>query len=77
MLAYTFPLLSLFWAFLLFAAVFIMVFFIVWCFIDNFTRTDHSGGAKAGWTIVILFLPVLGALIYVIARGEVVTYRTA
>jgi Phospholipase_D-nuclease N-terminal len=31
-------------------------------------RTDHSGWAKAGWFIVILFIPVLGVFIYLIAR---------
>ena len=38
MLAYTWPLLSLFWTFLMFAGVFLMVFFIIWCFVDNFRR---------------------------------------
>ena len=68
MLAYTWPLLSLFWTFLMFAGVFLMVFFIIWCFVDNFRRSDHHGLAKATWTIVILIIPVLGALIYIVAR---------
>ena len=68
MIAYTYPLLSLFWTMLIFAGVFLMVFFIIWCFIDNFRRHDHRGLAKAGWAILILFLPILGALIYIIAR---------
>jgi hypothetical protein len=40
----------------------------LWCFVDNFRRRDHHGAAKAGWTILILFIPILGALIYIIAR---------
>jgi len=68
MLAYSFPLLSLFWTMLMFAFLFMMVYFIIWCFVDNFRRKDHHGGAKALWTILILFVPVLGALIYVAAR---------
>lgn len=68
MFAYTYPLLSLFWTMLIFAGVVLMIFFIVWCFIDNFRRRDHHGWAKAGWTVLILFLPILGALIYIIAR---------
>jgi len=68
MLAYTWPLLSLFWTFLIFAGIFLMVFFIIWCFVDNFRRRDHHGWAKAGWTILIIMIPVLGALIYIIAR---------
>ena len=68
MLAYTYPLLSIFWSMLIFFGLFLMIFFIIWCFIDNFRRHDHHGLAKAVWTIVILFIPVLGALIYIIAR---------
>jgi hypothetical protein len=68
MFAYTYPLLSLFWTMLIFAGVVLMIFFIVWCFIDNFRRRDHHGWAKAGWTVLILFFPILGALIYIIAR---------
>jgi hypothetical protein len=66
--AYTWPLLSLFWTFLEFAVVFLFVFFIIWCFVDNFRRRDHHGLAKAGWTVLILFIPVIGAIVYVIAR---------
>jgi hypothetical protein len=71
-LAYSFPLLSLFWAFLMFAGLVLFIFFIIWCFIDNFRRTDHHGWAKAGWTILILFFPVIGALIYIVARPATV-----
>jgi Phospholipase_D-nuclease N-terminal len=38
------------------------------CFVDNFCRRDHHGLAKAGWTVLILVVPFIGALIYVIAR---------
>ncbi|HXY45611.1 MAG TPA: PLDc N-terminal domain-containing protein, partial [Acidimicrobiales bacterium] len=68
MLAYTWPLLSLLWTFLMFAGVVLLLFFIIWCFVDNFRRRDHSGWAKAGWTILILLIPFIGALIYIIAR---------
>jgi heme/copper-type cytochrome/quinol oxidase subunit 2 len=36
--------------------------------IDNFRRQDHSGFAKAMWTILIIFLPVIGVVSYLIAR---------
>ncbi len=68
MLAYTYPLLSLFVTMLIFAGIFLMIFFIVWCFVDNFRRRDQGGWAKFGWTVLILFLPIVGALIYIIAR---------
>jgi membrane protease YdiL (CAAX protease family) len=54
----------------------ILAFFFVligiWLFIavfsDIFLRLDLSGWAKAGWTLLILILPVIGILIYLIAR---------
>ena len=72
MLAYTYPLLSLFWTMLMFMGLVLMIWLIVWCFIDNFARKDHHGFAKFGWTVFILFVPVLGALIYIIARPAIV-----
>jgi hypothetical protein len=68
MLAYTWPLLNLFWTFLLFAGVSLLLFFVIFCFIDNFRRRDHDGLAKAGWTVVILLVPFVGSLIYIPAR---------
>ena len=35
---------------------------------DNFRRRDHSGWAKALWTIAIIFVPILGVFFYLIAR---------
>ena len=36
---------------------------------DLFRDHEMSGGAKALWIIVLVFIPFLGALIYLIARG--------
>jgi hypothetical protein len=71
---YTFPLLSIFLSVVLFLVALLVFFVIVWCFVDNFRRQDHHGWAKAGWTILILFIPVLGALIYIVARPAIVEY---
>ena len=68
MLAYDFPLLSMFWVILWWAFVFAIFFGVIWAFIDNFRRHDHSGWAKAGWALFILILPLFGMLIYLIAR---------
>ena len=55
----------------------VMLFFFtmfIWMFIavfaDIFRREDLSGGAKAGWIILIFILPLLGILIYMIARPK-------
>jgi Phospholipase_D-nuclease N-terminal len=72
MLAYSFPLLSLFWAFLWFFMLASVFFAVIYSFIDNFRRHDHSGWAKAGWALAIIILPLLGTLIYIIARPATV-----
>jgi hypothetical protein len=46
----------------------------IWIFIsifmDIFRRDDMSGGMKAVWILVIFVLPLLGCLIYIIARPK-------
>ena len=68
MLGYDYPLLGAFWTITIFALWFMVVFTVIWAFIDNFRRRDHSGWAKAGWALVIVILPLLGTLIYLVAR---------
>jgi hypothetical protein len=53
------------------------VMFLTWVvmlMIDNFRRRDHSGAAKAGWFLLIIFLPIIGALSYTVARPRDVDY---
>ena len=68
MLGYDYPILGAFWTITIFAMWFMVVFAVVWAFIDNFRRRDHGGWAKAGWAAVIILLPLLGTLIYLVAR---------
>jgi hypothetical protein len=60
-----------FWFFIWIAAL--MVWFRV--LFDMFSDSSLSGWAKAGWAILLIFLPWLGALIYLIARGKSMTAR--
>ena len=39
-------------------------FVVIRVFIDNFQRQDHGGFAKAMWTILIIFIPVIGVAAY-------------
>ena len=41
---------------------------VIYLFVDVFSRDDLPGWAKAGWTVLLIFFPLLGALIYMIAR---------
>jgi Short C-terminal domain/Phospholipase_D-nuclease N-terminal len=46
----------------------------IWLFIallgDVIRRNDLSGWGKAGWIILMIALPFLGALVYIIARPK-------
>jgi Short C-terminal domain len=70
------PLLDLFWAMLWFFLFFAWVWLLISLFADIFRSEDLSGWGKAGWTIFIVILPLLGALVYLIARGKSMTERT-
>jgi hypothetical protein len=64
-----------FWDIVWASIVFFFWFMFIWIFIslfgDIFRRNDLSGGAKAGWILLLVVLPFLGALIYLIARPKV------
>ena len=60
-----------FWFFIWIAAL--MVWFR--CLFDMFGDRSLSGWAKAGWAVLLIFVPWLGALIYLIARGRSMTER--
>lgn len=63
------PLLDLFWTMLIFYLFFLWIWLLIKLFADIFRR-DMSGWAKAGWTIFLIVLPFLAALIYLIAEGK-------
>jgi hypothetical protein len=50
----------------------VILFLIMWirAVIDVFRRNDLSGGAKAGWTIIMLIVPFIGLLVYTMLRPE-------
>ena len=56
------------WTMIIFFAWIMFITWVVLLMIDNFRRTDHSGWAKALWAIFIIFLPIIGAFSYTIAR---------
>ena len=65
-----YPLLNLFLTMLYFFLWIAWLFLLFRIILDIFRSQDLGGWGKAGWTILILFVPFLGVLIYVIARGS-------
>jgi ABC-type multidrug transport system fused ATPase/permease subunit len=61
----------LFWAYVFVAYLMVMFQIIV----DLFRDHDLSGWAKAVWFIGLIILPILGAVIYLIARGKQMSER--
>lgn len=58
------------WAMLVFYFWFLVIWMFIRVFADIFRRNDISGGAKAGWIVLIVLVPFLGILIYLIARPK-------
>ncbi|WP_433505800.1 SHOCT domain-containing protein [Pseudonocardia halophobica] len=65
-----YPLLDLFWTMLVFFGFVLWFWMIFVIFGDIFRRDDIGGWGKAGWTVLIIVLPILGSLVYLIAEGR-------
>ena len=61
---------SVIWAMIVFFFWFMFIWMFIAVFADIFRRNDIHGGAKAGWIILIVILPLIGILIYMIARPK-------
>ena len=66
---YSYPVLGAFWTVLMIFLWVIWFWILITIFIDLFRSHDLSGWAKALWFIFILLLPLIGVLVYLIARG--------
>ena len=65
-----YPLLDVFWTILLFFSWVVWIWMMVAILSDVFRRRDMSGWGKAAWTVFLIVLPFLGALIYLIANHD-------
>jgi len=64
-------LVSIFWFMMLFAWIWLLISI----FSDLFRDHELSGWGKALWSLFIIVLPWLGALVYLIARGRSMNER--
>lgn len=65
----SYPLLDAFWTILEIFLWVIWIWILITVFIDIFRSHDLSGGAKALWFVFVLFVPLIGVLVYLVARG--------
>jgi len=70
MLAYEWTFGSVLWALVVFFFWFMLIWIFIGVFADLFRRNDLTGWAKAGWLLLIFILPLIGILIYLIARPK-------
>ena len=54
----------------------IWIWLVVAILMDIFRDHDMSGWGKAAWVLLVIILPLLGPLIYLIARGSGMRERT-
>ena len=63
------PLLDLLFTMLWFFLFVAWIWLVISVFVDIFRSDDLSGWGKALWALVVIVVPLLGVLIYLIARG--------
>jgi len=69
MFATDYPLLGVFFSTLIFTGFIFWLLLVFHIFQDIFRSHDLGGTAKAFWVLLILVLPLMGCLVYLIARG--------
>jgi hypothetical protein len=75
MAADDYPLVDLMWTFVVFFALLVFFWLVLTVFGDLFRRNDVSGWGKAGWSVFVLVLPLIGSLTYLITQGRAMADR--
>jgi hypothetical protein len=70
MLAYDYPLLSVFMSLLWFFLFVLWFWLLITILADVFRSHDLGGFSKTLWVLFVIFLPFLGVFVYLIARGH-------
>jgi hypothetical protein len=74
-IAADYPFIDILWSMLIFMGFIMWIWIAIMCFADIFRRSDTGGFAKALWIIFIIFLPLLGVLMYLIANHNGIAER--
>jgi hypothetical protein len=65
-----YPLLDVFWTICLFFCLVLWILLVAWILIDVFRSPDIGGWAKAGWTLLVILVPLVGVLAYEIVHSD-------
>jgi hypothetical protein len=74
-IAADYPFLDILWSMIIFFAWVIWIWMMIVILTDVFRRQDIGGWAKAAWTVFLIVLPFLGALVYLIAQHDKMAER--
>ena len=76
-IAADYPFLDILWTMIIFFAWVAWIWIVIVIFTDIFRRRDIGGWGKAGWIVLIIVIPFIGALIYLIAEHDGMAERSA
>jgi hypothetical protein len=65
-----YPLLNIIWTMFVFFGFVLWISLIFRAFGDLFGRQDVSGWGKAGWSLLIVLVPLFGVLLYLLTQGK-------
>ena len=65
----SYPALNIFWTFVEVFLWVIWFWILITVVVDIFRSSDLSGWGKAAWFLFVLIIPLIGVLVYLIARG--------
>jgi hypothetical protein len=74
-LAADYPFMDVLWTMIIFFAWVVWIWMMVAILSDVFRRRDIGGWAKAAWTVFLIVLPFIGALVYLIANNDGIAQR--
>jgi hypothetical protein len=74
-IAADYPFLDVFWSMIIFFTWVIWIWMMIAILTDVFRRHDIGGWTKAAWTVFLIVLPFLGALVYLIKQHDAMAHR--
>jgi hypothetical protein len=74
-IAADYPFIDILWSMIIFFTWVVWIWMMILILTDVFRRDDIGGWAKAAWTVFLIVLPFLGALVYLIAQHDKMAER--